>query len=199
MSSKVSSTFQNACIAAQGFPRGRIRIVDTQQLSASYTLLAVTAARMLEEGKTLEETACHIEEVRSFVKMYVFPDTLKYLHKGGRVSGVQQFVGNILKIRPIISIEKGNVVTAGKYRGKMEKFLETLLKSIVNNNEIIQPGLVVIAHSLAKRTADYIRSNLNQHLVSQELVIIEGGCTIVSHTGPGTVAFSYLMKETLPS
>lgn len=194
MSSKVSSTYQNAHMAAMEFPAGRVRIVDSMHLSASYALLVIRAARALEAGQFLDEVIAEIEKTREKVEIDIFVDRLDYLHKGGRVSSVQHLIGNMLKVRPVLKIVKGEILSVQKYRGKMEKAIEPILQKMVSHKDKICPNLVVIAQTLAEQMAERIRSYLLEHAEFKEVVIIEGGCAICSHTGPNAIAVSYVKK-----
>ena len=194
MSSKVSSTNQNAHIAAREFPAGRVHIVDSMHLSASYALLVIRAARALEAGQPLNEVIADIENVREKVKIEILVDRLDYLHKGGRVTSLQHLIGNVLKVRPVLNIVKGEVRSVQKYRGKMEKALEPILQKVVSQKNRICPNLVIIGQTLAEKMAERVRSHLLDHIHFKEVAVIEGGCTIGSHTGPNTIAVSYLLN-----
>ncbi|REK77817.1 DegV family protein [Paenibacillus paeoniae] len=194
MSSKVSSTYQNARIAMNDFPEGRITLVDSTHLSASTTMLVIMAARLLEQGKDLETVVAHIESHRDRVDIDILVDRLDYLHKGGRVSSIQNMIGSLLKIRPVLSIKKGLILSEKKYRGKPQKALEGVMQNIVDKIDSIDQNVIVIAQTVAEEAADYMRNYLLEHTSVKEIIMIEGGCTIGSHTGPKTVAISYLRK-----
>lgn len=192
MSSKVSSTNQNAHIAAEEFPPGRIQIVDSMHLSASYAMLVIRAARAIEMGLSIEEVSADIEQVREKVKIEVLVDRLDYLHKGGRVSSMQQLIGNMLKVRPILNIIDGEVRSVQKYRGKMDKALESIIQKISDQKNHICPNLLIIAQTVAEQMTNRLRTRLLEHAYFKEVIVIEGGCVIGSHTGPNTIAVSYL-------
>lgn len=192
MSSKVSATYQNARLAAMDLPAERIHIVDSLHLSASYALLVIRAARALEQGRSITEVIKDIEKNRSKVEIDIIVDKLDFLSKGGRVSGVKHFIGNILKVHPVLKIIQGEVASVQKYRGKMGKAVDSIAQYIVENREHICPSLIVIAQTMAENTAERIRSYLMEHGLFKEVVIVEGGCTICAHTGPNSIAVSYL-------
>lgn len=194
MSSKVSSTYQNARIAMNEFPEGAVTVVDSAHLSAGSALLVIQAARMLERGSTIEETAAFVESRRSDVEMNVLIDRLDYLHKGGRVSSIQNLVGSMLQIRPVLGVKNGLIISTKKYRGKMQKALDGILQELMDRIDSVELELIVIAHTVAEQSAHMMRQYLQERTAIREVVIIEGGCTICSHTGPNTVAISYMMK-----
>lgn len=192
MSSKVSSSNQNAHIAAKEFPAGRIHIIDSIHLSASYAMLALRAERAIEMGQTIEEVLADIEHVREKVKIEVLVDRLDYLHKGGRVSSMQHLIGNVLRVRPILNIINGEVRSVQKYRGKMDKALESIIQKISTQKNQICPNLLIIAQTVAEKMTDRVRTSILEHAYFKEVIVIEGGCVIGSHTGPNTIAISYL-------
>ncbi|MEK3882605.1 DegV family protein [Paenibacillus sp. PL2-23] len=194
MSARVSSTYQNAIIAMEELPEGLVTVIDSTHLSASYAMLVIMAARMLEQGDSLAETVSAIEERKARVEIDILIDRLDYLHKGGRVSSIQSMIGSMLQIRPVLGIKNGLIISTRKYRGKTQKALENVMKNVVDNMGSLDLKLVVIAQTVAEKSADYIRTYLLEHTDVQEIIVIEGGCTICSHTGPNTVAISYLKK-----
>ncbi|PYE45413.1 DegV family protein with EDD domain [Paenibacillus barcinonensis] len=192
MSSKVSSTNQNAHIAASELPAGQIHIVDSMHLSASYAMLVVRAARALEAGTSLEHVIQDIENVREKVNIEVLVDRLDYLYKGGRVSSLQHLIGNVLKVRPVLNIIEGEVRSIQKYRGKMEKALDGVVQKIVTRKNEICPNVLIIAQTFAEKMAEKLHTSLKQTNHFKDIILIEGGCVIGSHTGPGTIAVSYI-------
>ncbi|MBB6020236.1 DegV family protein with EDD domain [Paenibacillus sp. JGP012] len=192
MSSKVSSTNQNAHIAVSELPDGQIHIVDSMHLSASYAILVVRAARALEAGHSLEQVIKDIENVREKVNIDVLVDRLDYLYKGGRVSSLQHLIGNVLKVRPVLNIIQGEVRSIQKYRGKMEKALDGVVQKIVTRKSEICPNVLIIAQTFAEKMTERLHASLMQTNHFKDIILIEGGCVIGSHTGPGTIAVSYI-------
>ncbi|MBU5673519.1 DegV family protein [Paenibacillus brevis] len=194
MSSKLSSTYQNALIAADDFPAGSIFVVDSLNVSGGIALLARKAAEAVREGKTAEQVVTMLEELRERVEIEVLVDSLDYLHRGGRVSNVQHMLGSLLKIRPVLRIKEGMVISADKYRGKKEKAVERMLHHFTENIHKVDRELIIVAQTLAERAADYIKSTLLEKTDTKEVAIIEGGCAISCHCGPRTVAIMYLRR-----
>lgn len=194
MSSKLSSTYQNALIAAEEFPAGRVRVVDSMHVSGCIALLVLKAALAAEDGASSQKIVELVEEWRERVEMEVLVDSLDYLHRGGRVSSVKHMIGSLLKIRPVLKIKDGLVISADKYRGKTEKAVERMLQHFIDNFQKIDRDLVIVAQTLAEKAADYIRTTLLDQTDAKEVAIIEGGCAISCHCGPRTVAIMYMRK-----
>ncbi|WP_110930352.1 DegV family protein [Paenibacillus bouchesdurhonensis] len=194
MSSKLSSTYQNALIAAQEFPASRVRVVDSMHVSGCIALLVLKAALAANDGASSQKIVELVEEWRERIEMEVLVDSLDYLHRGGRVSSVKHMIGSLLKIRPVLKIKDGLVISADKYRGKTEKAVERMLQHFIDNFPKIDKDLVIVAQTLAEKAADYIRTTLLEQTDVKEVAIIEGGCAISCHCGPRTVAIMYMRK-----
>ncbi|WP_068782808.1 DegV family protein [Paenibacillus phocaensis] len=194
MSSKLSSTYRNALIAAAEFPDGRVHVVDSLNVSGGIALLVVKAAIAAKQGASPSELVGMLEEMRNRVEIEVLVDNLDYLHKGGRASSVQYMIGSLLKIRPVLKVKDGLVISADKYRGKTEKAVERMLHNFINNVHKVDRELIIVAQTLAEKAAGFIRNTLLEKTDVKEVAIIEGGCAISCHCGPRTVAIMYLRQ-----
>lgn len=192
MSSKLSSTYQNALIAAADLPKGSVYVVDSLNVSGGLAILVRKAVEAAQSGASAQEIIAMIEACRDRIQMEVLVDNLDYLHKGGRVSNLQHMIGSLLKIRPVLRIKDGFVVSADKYRGKKDKAIERILQEFTDNIHKVDQELIVIAQTLAEKAADYIKTTLLEKTNAKEVAIIEGGCAISCHCGPRTVAIMYM-------
>ncbi|MGG6313126.1 DegV family protein [Paenibacillus macerans] len=195
MSSKLSSTYQNARIAAGEFPEGRVHVVDSLNVSGGIALLVLKAAIAAKRGAGAAELVAMLEEMRDRVEIEVLVDSLDYLHKGGRASSVQHMIGSLLKIRPVLKVKEGLVISADKYRGKTEKAVERMLHHFIDNFHKVDRDLIIVAQTLAEKAADFIKTTLLDKTDAKEVAIIEGGCAISCHCGPRTVAIMYLRRQ----
>lgn len=116
MSSGVSGTWQSACTAAAEYG-DRVIVIDSRQFCISLYVLVEYACRLRAEGKTLQETAAAIEKAKQRVHVISIFATLEYLRIGGRISAAVAMAGNLLSIKPIITITDGVVDVIGKARG----------------------------------------------------------------------------------
>ncbi|HEY2493008.1 MAG TPA: DegV family protein [Paenibacillus sp.] len=193
LSSELSSTYQNARIAAEEFPEGRIAIFDSLNLSSAIGLLIMKAVHAAKSGSTLDEIMSLLHAVRPAIEAEFVIDTLEYLHKGGRCSGVQNFIGSLLKIRPIIKVSKGLMIPANRVRGKREKAVEQLLLNALEKKEQMDSDLIFVVHSLAEEDALILQSTLQQQ-TGAEVALATAGCVISSHCGPHTIGIMYSKK-----
>ncbi|SDK70099.1 DegV family protein [Natronincola ferrireducens] len=194
LSSQLSTTIQNAKIAASEFPEGRIEIIDSLNLSAGIGLLALKAVDLTKEGLNVQQIAAKIREQLPKVKTFFAVNTLEYLQKGGRCSSVQSFIGNMLKIRPILKLVDGKIILHQKTRGKREKTLNALIEEILKDKDLIDLDRMIVNHSLAPEDAVYLKEELEKALSIKEIVFLKAGCVISSHSGPQTVGVMYNVR-----
>lgn len=195
LSSEVSATVQNAAIAAQEFPEGRIEIIDSRNLSTGIGLLVMKAVDLAGQGFGVREISECIRGMVPKVRTRFVINTLDYLYKGGRCTALESFFGGLLNIRPIIAVEDGKMILEEKIRGKKEKALKSMLECVLADSDIIDPRRIFVTHSMAKEEAEYLKSMLRQKLQEPEIIITDAGCVISSHCGQGTVGILYLRSS----
>ncbi|MBP2002597.1 DegV family protein with EDD domain [Paenibacillus shirakamiensis] len=191
LSSELSSTYQNAVIAAGEFPEGTISIVDSLNLSAGIGLQVLKAAQLAENGATIPEILSMLEQLRPKVDTEFVIDSLDYLHKGGRCSGMQNFVGSLLKIRPVIKVIMGKMTPAYKVRGSREKALDQMRNNALSYTASMDNDTIIVVHTMAEAEAKELQLTLQQHTKARQVLITEAGCVICSHCGPKTIGIIY--------
>lgn len=194
ISSKLSATNQNARLATQEYPEGRIHVVDSLNLSTGIGLLALKATSYRDQGLSAEKIALEVETLVSKVKTAFVIDTFEYLHKGGRCSSLTSLVGTMLKIKPIIHVVDGGMIVGQKPRG-IKKGYRLMLDQIFNDKEKLDPEFVMVTHSEADEAAEYLKSEMESNLTINTLYTTEAGCVISSHCGRGTIGILYITKE----
>ncbi|QVK18595.1 DegV family protein [Mycoplasmatota bacterium] len=193
ISSKFSSTIQSAKIAASEFEEGRVHIVDSLNLSTGVGLVALKAAKFAQMGLCAKEVAEKVREIVPKVETAFVIDTMEYLYKGGRCSGIAHFVGTVLKIKPIIHVVDGGMLVGAKPRG-INKAYDLLLNKIFNDKDKLDPDFVMVTHSLNFKAAKYLKEKLSQNLEITNLYETTAGCVISSHCGRGTIGILYITK-----
>ena len=122
ISSDLSSTCQNALMAAQELEElGEIHVVDSRQLSTGGGLLALQGAKLRDGGMAAGEIARQLRDLAPYSDTSFVLDTLEYMWKGGRCSGVAALGANVLKLKPCLEMREGKLVVCKKYRGTMDK------------------------------------------------------------------------------
>lgn len=194
LSSELSATYQNALIAAAEYPDASIRVVDSRNLSSAIGLLVMKAVHAAAEGKSLDEIVRMLEAVRPEIETEFVIDTLEYLYKGGRCSGVQNLLGSLLNIRPVIKVIDGKMTPAYKVRGKKEKAMNQMLQNALEKNDLMDNDLILVVHSFAEEEAQYLQQVLQEKTRAREVAISTAGCVISSHCGPKTIGIMYSKK-----
>lgn len=194
LSSELSSTLQNAKIAASEFPDNRIEIVDSLNLSTGIGLLVLKAVDYANEGMGIKEIAEKIRKKVPLVRTSFVIDTLEYLYKGGRCTALQSFIGGMLKIKPIVKVVDGKMVLGQKARGKRNKILKKMLDNTIKESHNIDLDRIMVTHSMGLEDARYLKKELEDNLNVKEVIITDAGCVISSHCGPNTVGILYICK-----
>ncbi|ULO05971.1 DegV family protein [Paenibacillus sp. 19GGS1-52] len=195
LSSALSSTYQNALLAAREYPAGRIQVIDSKTVCGGIALLIMKAVRAASKGHSAVEIAEMLKQTRELVETEFVIDTLDYLYMGGRCSGMQNFIGSLLKIRPVLKMVDGSIVPVGKVRGKKEKAVEQMLQNALANINRMDKELLIIAHTLAEEEAQYLQTALWEMTGVEEIAVIHAGCVIGSHCGPHTVGLMYILES----
>ena len=195
LSSKLSGTYQSACIAAMDFPE-RIHVVDSLNVAIGTGILAELAVSMVREGKDAKTVAAALTEARERICVLAMLDTLEYLKKGGRISKTVAFAGELLSIKPVVAIADGAISMLGKARGSRQAN-NLLVKEIekaggVDFSKPVLLGYTGLSDVLLEK---YITDSaaLWQEL-GHKPHTTPIGSIIGTHAGPGAVAAAFFKK-----
>lgn len=190
LSKELSGSYQSALLANSMLDDNiNIKVIDSRLVSMGLGLVVINAARAAYEGKKSEEIASTISRVQQNMNTYFVVDTLEYLQKGGRIGKASSIVGTLLNIKPILTINFGEVHAYEKIRGK-GKALERLV-DIANLKIGGARVQCAITHSNSLDTALKLYEKILNQLNCTEIFISEIGAVVGTHVGPGTVAFMY--------
>ncbi len=197
ISSQMSTTYNSICLAADELDaEDRIFPIDSANLSTGIGLMVIEAAIMAQEGKTGAEIAARMEELKPLVRSSFVVDTLTYLHRGGRCSGVAAMAGGMLKLHPKIVVENGKMDATKKYRGKMEMVIRSYVKDLAEEVAHAKKDRVFITHSGCDRELlDNVREEVEKLGIFEEILETRAGGVISSHCGPGTLGVLYIAGE----
>lgn len=195
ISAAMSKSYENAVMMSKEFPEGRIEVVDSMNLSTGIGLLVLKACKWRDEGKNVHEIAELMREEAPYVRSQFVVDTMEYLHKGGRCSGVAKLFGTILKIKPLIIVRDGKMSVGGKPRGKAEACLEKLIEMLEADKENIDLSQVFVTHSQADDYCEYLMRRVREVLPEANLNSSRAGCIISTHCGQGTIGVLYTLKH----
>ncbi len=195
LSSAISSTYQNACVAASEFDD--VYVVDSKSLCTAMGLLVLKACDLRDKGLDAKKIADKITRLVPKVSATFVLDSLEYLHKGGRCSGVARFGANVLGIKPSIAVNgDGAMDVAKKYRGKMDSVYKQYVSDCLADTGKIDPARVVIANSggIDPSVMAFVRGLVEGNDKFESIIQADAGCTISSHCGPKTLAIFYIKK-----
>ncbi|HEY1512599.1 MAG TPA: DegV family protein [Gaiellaceae bacterium] len=189
LSSTLSGTFASAQSAADVVGGGKVRVIDSRTVSASLALLAIGVQRRLERGTTDDEIEAFVGEYGRSHHLLFTVNTLEYLAKGGRIGKAAAFAGNLLNVKPILTIRDGEVVPLKRVRGSQKAFQE--FKSLFESTTTDSPQLKVgIAHAAAPERMEALRKMVRDVRPKAEIEMATTlGAVVGTHAGPGTVGF----------
>lgn len=195
-SSGLSSSFQNACVAASELDN--VFCVDSKTLCSAQGLLVLKACDYRAKGMDAKKIADRVTKLVPKVSATFVLDGLEYLHKGGRCSSVAKFGANVLGIKPSIAVDNqtGKLEVSKKYRGKIELVYKQYIADRMNEIKRIQPDRVVIAESggVSPQTIAFAKGVIEGKDKFNQVIVADAGCTISSHCGPKTFAIFYIKK-----
>jgi len=191
ISSKLSGTINSAEQAKKMLPDANIEIVDTLSTIMGCGWPAVMAARAAQEGKGLSECKQIAEAARDHNYTVFAVDTLEFLHRGGRIGGAQHLVGTALNLKPILELQEGSIESLEKVRTR-KKSLNRLAELVVEKIGSQQPVYMGVAHANAEAEAKQLLDAIKDKIEIKESALTYVSPAIGTHTGPGTVAVSYV-------
>lgn len=203
LSSGLSGEYNSANLAAEmlkeQFPERKIRIVDSLGASSGYGLFMDKLADLRDEGMGLDELGDWAEEHRLELHHFFFSTDLKYYVRGGRVTPIAGFFGNLLNICPLLHMdENGKLIPLEKAHGTKKVEKRIVEKMVENaNGGLDYNGKVFISMSHCMDLAMPVKNMVDEKFknMNGKVVIHSIGTTIGSHTGPGTVALFFWGKS----
>lgn len=194
ISGQMSTTVNVLRMAAEELEaEDKIHIIDSENLSTGGGLLVIEAAIMAADGKDGNEIVNAIEQLKPQVRASFIVDTLTFLHRGGRCSGVAALAGGALKLHPKIVVENGAMKPDKKYRGKMSSAILTYAKELEPQLRNAKTERVFITHSgCEEETIQSIYNFLEELNLFNEILITRAGGVISSHCGPGTLGVLFI-------
>lgn len=189
-----SGTLQSANSAKQIVESNQIHLIDSANLSSGSGLLMLKAAKFIQEGDDVSTIIDKINALIPKVRTQFVINTMEYLYKGGRCSGMAAIAGTILKIKPIIKVVNGAMTVGKKPRGRIEVGIDVLIEELMNQISDVDEDFLMITHSMADESAQYIKGKLNGNIPIKNIYETNAGCVISSHCGQGCIGILYIMK-----
>ncbi len=193
LSSKLSGTYQSACTARDTLPdtvkKVPIEIIDSLNISRAMSRATIRAAQEAREGGSLPEIKAHLLDELARTRILCVLDTLEYVRRGGRIGGARALLGNILSVKPIISLKDGEVIAVEQPRTRSKAYARVaeLLREM---GKIEHVSIAETTDGYAQQLAKEIKT-----VYSGDLSIYKLGAVLGTHTGPGTAALAAVLAR----
>lgn len=194
LSSKLSGTYQSATLAADGFDN--VYVVDSVNATLGEQILVKYALELAAKGMAASEIVEELERAKSHVNLMGLPDTLEYLHRGGRMSKTVAVLGGALNIKPVLRLVDGVVVMIGKARGSKNGnnyLIQEVNKSGVDFSKPLCLGYTGLSDELLQRFIADSRQLWEGK--AETLPISTVGATIGTHVGPGAIVVAFFDNQ----
>jgi len=177
----LSGLYNSAYAASQMVEGPKIVVVDSGQISMGIGWLAICAARAAWEGKSLDEVLSLIAELKPRIQVVAGLDTLEWAARSGRVNRLVAALGNLLAVKPILKVEKGEITLAERVRTHSRQ-----IERVLEMGRALAPFRdVAIMHARAPQLAEELADRLADIHPRQRIIVAEIGCILGSYTGPG--------------
>lgn len=193
LSSKLSGTYQSACLAKETLNTDMIEVVDSKGASVGMGLMVREAAFMVKEAKSYEEIMERILYMRDRMEYVFAVGSLEMLKRGGRLSGTQALVGTLLNIKPILQFNDGQIVPYEKVRGH-KAIIKILLDTLRERGHDIQNQTIGFCYSKDMEICNKLKEEIENEYGVKDFVISQIGAVIGSHVGAGTSSIFFMKK-----
>jgi DegV family protein with EDD domain len=193
-SAVVSGTVRSATLAAREFPDADIRVIDTRFVASPVGSMLVQAARWAAEGATADEIETRVYAMASHCHVYFVVDTLKYLALGGRIGGAAALLGSVLRVKPVLTMEKGRIEMLDKVRTQ-KRAVARLAQLVEKAYPRGDDGHLTVMHAAVPEQARAFADDLAERLGLDEIPLRDVPPAIVVHGGPGVLGVSFFANE----
>lgn len=197
ISSDMSGTYHSALSTKaellEKYPDAEIEIIDSRSNCMQLGFAALAAAKASEEGQTIAQVVQKAQDVIAHSRFLFTPDTLTYLKKGGRIGGASALLGNLLQIKPILTVVDGKTAIYSKVRTK-KKAVEALIAGFMEDLKDRDLGGVIVHHINCPEEGAALAQKLSDSL-NCPVSIQSIGPVIGVHVGPGSIGIAYYTVE----
>lgn len=188
-----SSSYQNACLAAEEFEN--VRVIDSMNLSTGQGLVVLKACELAKECTSLDELHAKVQAFTSRVEASFLLDQLAYMVKGGRCSSVVALGANLLNLKPCIEVKDGKMSVVKKYRGNYAKSLASYVKDRLSDRDDLDRGILFVTRTpVADTCLEAVKEAVDAYGDFENIYWTEAGCTVSCHCGPGTLGVLFVRK-----
>ncbi len=189
LSSDLSGTYQAAVIAAEQTTSVPVQVVDSRNVSMALGFQVLEAARAAAQGDNLEKVAAAANAARPETNFVAALDTLDYLQRGGRIGSAQAFLGGLLNIKPLITMENGVVAALGRVRTRSRAVAALVERAAALGPAVAEVAILTSDPAGVEEFRQQLSAVIPTHLVAGV------GPVVGTHTGPGLLGFAYRLGE----
>ncbi|MFO7928703.1 MAG: DegV family protein [Candidatus Humimicrobiaceae bacterium] len=186
ISKKMSGTLDSALSAKKELKDKDIEVIDSYNVHMPCGIIVLRAAQMAAAGKSKQEILEKVYEMRDKVKTLFIPRTLEFLKKGGRIGRAKGLVASLLEIKPILTIDSGEISqfkTTRRWNQAKNELINSMRKMVTDSSKLT----VIVSHSAAVEEADKLEERIREEFKPREILRAEIGVIVGTHIGPGTI------------
>ena len=188
-----SSSYQNACLAAEDFEN--VYVVDSQNLTTGQGFVVLKACELAKTAENMEELVAQLEAYREKIEASFLVDKLDYLAKGGRCSSAAALGANLLNLKPCIEVKDGKMTVVKKYRGNFTKSLAAYVKERLAGREDVDRDMLFLTRTVIDDACyEAVMEAVKEFGGFRQVIETEAGCTVSCHCGPGTLGVVIVRK-----
>ncbi len=191
----LSGTIDSARQAQQMVPEARIEIVDSHatMMDLGFQVLAVARALEANPDMTLEEAKALAEQARNYTGLVFMVDTLEYLHRGGRIGGAARWVGTLLNLKPLLTLNEQGVITPIERVRTRKKALARMLDLLEERIGDRRPLRLATMHVAAEEEARKLLERARERFQPDEMLLTGASPAVGVHIGPGGLGLAYMV------
>ncbi|MCG9479315.1 MAG: DegV family protein [Actinomycetia bacterium] len=194
ISQKMSGTLASALAAKKQLPDQDIEVIDSYNVHMPCGIIAVKAAQMAQQDKSKEEIMDVIYDIRKKVRTLFVPKTLEYLQKGGRIGKAKGLVASLLEIKPILTIESGEISqfkTTRRWNQAKAELINSMGKMVSKPDKLV----VIVSDSDNKEEGDMLEETIKKEFNPREIIRADIGVIVGAHVGPGTINATFYEED----
>jgi len=193
ISSELSSSYQNACLAASEF--NNVSVIDSRNLSTGQGLVVLKACELAASESSVEKIVEILNDFTGKVEASFLLDRLDYMVKGGRCTAVVALGANLLGLKPCIEVKNGKMGVVKKYRGNYAKSLAAYVKDrLADRDDLERKHLFITRTPVSDECLKAVEVAVEQYADFENIYWTMAGCTVSCHCGPGTLGVLFVRK-----
>jgi len=190
ISKKMSGTLDSTAVAKKEFPGKDIEIIDSESVHMPLGFPVIKAAQLAQEGKSKDEIVKAVHDLKSKVRVLFVPSTLEYLKKGGRIGRAKGLIASLLDIKPVLTINLGEVSqykTTRRWSQAKNELINSMKQMIKKGENLI----VSVGDSDTKEEGDEMAERIKDTFKPKQLMRVDIGCVVGTHLGPGGIGITF--------